>query len=302
MTPPPPVDAAGVLTAFIDQERLPPSFAALTDRLHQPLAARIAAWARARGPRPLVVGICGPQGSGKSTLVALLAKLLVRRGLRTATLSIDDLYLTRAQRERLAQDVHPLLRTRGVPGTHDPALGLAVLDALARPGPTLPPRFDKAADDRLPAAEWPVFNGPADVVLLEGWCVGARPQPQGALARPVNALEAEEDAEGVWRAYVNAALAGAYHPLFARLDRLVLLTAPDFATVRAWRGEQEAKLSARLAAEGPDAAQAMDEAALDRFLAHYQRLTEWIAQDLPSAADVTVALDPERWPLTARGL
>jgi D-glycerate 3-kinase len=298
-----PADAAALLAAFIRDERLPPAFAALAERLHQPLAARIAAWSEAaRSGQPLVVGVCGPQGSGKSTLALLLARLLNARGLRTANLSIDDLYLPRAARERLARDVHPLLRTRGVPGTHDPTLGLTVLDALARPGPTPLPRFDKAADDRAPQADWPIFEGPADVVLLEGWCVGARPEPSADLAAPINALEAAEDPDGAWRAFANDALAGPYRPLFARLDRLVLLTAPDFATVRAWRGEQEAKLRARLTAQGRDAAQTMDDAALDRFLAHYQRLTEWIAHDLSNNADVAVRLDAHRWPVETRGL
>lgn len=298
----PSVDEAALLDQFVAEERMPLAFVALARRLHLPLASRIAGWVRPGRSRPLVVGLCGPQGAGKSTLCLLLSQWLAARGLRTANLSLDDLYLPRAARERLAREVHPLLRTRGVPGTHDPVLGLAVLDALAHPGPTRLPRFDKAADDRAPEAAWPVFEGPADVVLLEGWCVGARPRPSADLAAPINALEAAEDLDGAWRAFANDALAGPYRALFARLDRLVLLTAPDFAAVRAWRGEQEAKLRARLAEEGRDAARTMDDTALDRFLAHYQRLTEWIAQDLPKAADVVVRLDAHRWPVETQGL
>jgi D-glycerate 3-kinase len=286
---------AAIIAAFVRDEGLPADFADLADRLHRPLAARIAGWA-AEGATPLVVGICGPQGSGKSTLAALVGRLLAARGLKVATLSIDDLYRTKAERARLAREVHPLLATRGVPGTHDPALGLAVLQALGRPETTALPRFDKAADDRAPETSWPRVEGPVDVVLLEGWCVGARPQPAGRLAAPVNALERDEDPNGVWRGFANAALAAPYATLFARLDRLVLLTAPAFAVVRAWRGQQEARLRARLAAEGRDPALAMDEAALDRFVAHYERLTRWIAEDLPGAADVVIPLDGDRRP------
>ena len=286
---------ADLVAAFIRSEGLPDSFADLANRLHRPLAARMAAWA-AEGRSPLVVGVCGPQGSGKSTLATLVARLLAARGLTVATLSIDDLYRTKAERVRLAREVHPLLATRGVPGTHDPALGLAVLEALGRRETTALPRFDKAADDRAPEADWPRVEGPVDVVLLEGWCVGARPQPAARLTAPVNALERDEDPDGVWRGFANAALAGAYAALFARLDRLVLLTAQDFAVVRAWRGQQEARLRARLAAEGRDPGLAMDDAALDRFVAHYERLTRWIAEDLPGAADVVIPLDGDRWP------
>lgn len=286
---------AAIIAAFVRDEGLPERFAALAERLHRPLAARIAGWA-AEGRASLVIGICGPQGSGKSTLVALVSRLLAARNLKVATLSIDDLYLTKAERARLARDVHPLLATRGVPGTHDPALGLSVLNALGEPGTIALPRFDKAADDRAPEADWPRVEGPADVVLLEGWCVGARAQPAAMLAAPVNALERDEDPDGAWRGFANAALAGPYATLFACLDRLVLLTTPDFAVVRGWRGEQEARLRERLAAEGRDPSLAMDEAALDRFVAHYERLTRWIAEDLPGAADVVIPLDAARRP------
>src|SRR6185437_8649015 len=77
---------------------------------------------------PLVLGLCGAQGSGKSILARSLADRFASRGRRVAVLSLDDLYLTKAERSRLAQEVHPLLGTRGVPGTHDVALGLQILN------------------------------------------------------------------------------------------------------------------------------------------------------------------------------
>ncbi|KRA74965.1 kinase [Caulobacter sp. Root656] len=277
------------LAAFLRDEALPAGFVAEVERLHAPLAARIAAVAM--GPA-FVVGICGPQGSGKTTTVRVVAALLEAQGLKVATLSLDDLYLPRADREVLAREVHPLLRTRGVPGTHDVALGLAVLDRLAGEGETALPRCDKAADDRAPVEAWPVVAGPVDVVLFEGWCVGARPEPAEALAAPVNALERERDPDGVWRAHVNAALAGSYRALFARLNLLVLFTAPDFETVMTWRREQEAKLRDRLAATGQGGAMIDDEVAV--FVQHYERLTRHIARETPARADVVVALDKDR--------
>jgi D-glycerate 3-kinase len=279
------------LAAFLRQENLPADFAAEIEALHAPLAARIAAVAM--GPA-FVVGICGPQGSGKSTTVAVVAALLEARGLKVATLSLDDLYLPRADREALAREVHPLLRTRGVPGTHDVALGLAVLDGLAGEGETALPRFDKASDDRAHVDAWPVVAGPVDVVLFEGWCVGARPEPAEALAAPLNALERERDPDGVWRFYVNAALAGPYRALFARLDLLMLLTAPDFETVLAWRREQEAKLRGRLAESGQGAGAAMSDDEVAVFVQHYERLTRHISREMPARADLVVALDADR--------
>jgi D-glycerate 3-kinase len=254
----------------------------LADILHE----RLATWRE--GHRGLfVLGICGAQGSGKSTLVAALAQRLENDGLRVAALSLDDLYLTRPERQRLAREVHPLLATRGVPGTHDVALGLATIAALARGEAALLPRFDKGSDDRLPESGWPRAPADADLLLLEGWCLGAAPQAKADLARSVNALEVEEDAGGSWRAQANAALSGPYRQLFAAIDRLVLLAAPNWEVVAKWREQQEAEL--RRTAPG-----AMDPAKVARFIQHYERLTRWILTEMPQRADLTVRLGEAR--------
>ncbi|MGE5721152.1 MAG: kinase [Sphingomonadales bacterium] len=241
-------------------------------------------------PRPFVLGICGAQGSGKSTLASALARRFEAEGVPTASLSLDDLYLTRAEREALGGDVHPLLRTRGVPGTHDVALGLAVFDALDRGLAAPLPRFDKSRDDRMERERWPEASAGTRLVVLEGWCVGARPQDEPALVEPVNALERDEDSDGTWRRYANDALAGAYQQLFARIDMLVLLAAPDFAVVRAWRTQQEQALRAE-AAPGPAV---MSDAEIDRFIQHYERLTRHILAEMPGRADLTLELGEDR--------
>src|SRR5580704_16421707 len=121
------------LTPLLRFERLPASYEGVVRRLHIPLAGRIAEAARAHGPG-FRVGLCGPQGSGKTTSARVLEQLLEADGLRSVILSLDDLYLPLAARRRLATEVNPLLLTRGVPGTHEVPLGLDLLDALARPG------------------------------------------------------------------------------------------------------------------------------------------------------------------------
>ncbi|RQW79014.1 MAG: hypothetical protein EHM62_06915, partial [Methylococcus sp.] len=210
--------------AAVQRHRIPATRAGELARVYLPLAAWIA---EQKQDGPLIVGINGAQGSGKSTLSDFLRLLLEQyHGQRVAVLSIDDLYLTRAERKALAREVHPLLITRGVPGTHDVELGLTTLQRLRTATEvdlTPLPAFDKAADDRRPEAEWPVFRGRPDIILLEGWCMGATPQPESALREPVNALERDEDADGRWRDFVNRQLETDYRRLFAELDRLIFL-------------------------------------------------------------------------------
>ncbi len=279
--------ASPAIAALIAAERLPATYRDTAQQFWQPLAANIAAAAARAGP-PLIAGISGAQGSGKSTLCRVLEGLLREgHGLNAATLSLDDLYLTRRERAALAGAVHPLLATRGVPGTHDVALGEAVFaDVRAGRAGVRLPRFDKARDDRAPEAEWPVIAAPIDVLLFEGWCVGAVPQSAEDLTVPVNALEAGEDADGSWRRHVNAALAGPYRALFAPIDYLVMLAAPGFEAVLGWRQLQEQKLRAR-------SGSGMSDAEVARFVMHYERLTRHVLAVLPERADVVVTLDSD---------
>lgn len=275
------------VAALIIRERLPVSYAAVVDRWWRPLAATIAEWRSAAGS-PLVIGVNGAQGSGKSTLCAFLEHaLLPDLGLSAVTLSLDDLYLTHDARLALARTVHPLLATRGVPGTHDVALGGAILDALRRGESVALPRFSKALDDRLPPEQWVTTPAAADVILFEGWCIGAKPEAADALIQPVNGLEAEEDPDGIWRRYVNDRLAGDYAHLFARLDRLVMLRPPSFDLVVDNRLLQERKLRDRQEPGG----RTMSDDGVRRFVSHYERLTRHMFRTLPDTADILVTLD-----------
>ena len=281
------------LDALIRSHALPAAYRQMVDRVHRPAAERIAEARRSLG-RPIVAGLCGSQGSGKSTMAAFLRVLLQERGLKTVVLSLDDLYLTLPERERLAAEVHPLLKTRGVPGTHDVGLGHALIDVLTDGVAEVSmPRFDKAEDTRAPADAWPRVASPVDVVLFEGWCVGAIPQAEAALALPVNTLERDEDASGAWRRYVNDRLQTDYAGLFGRIDILALLKAPSFEVVYGWRSLQEQKLAEKVKREGLTGAKVMDAEQIRRFLMFYQRLTEWILEEMPGRADILLPLDED---------
>jgi D-glycerate 3-kinase len=281
------VDETG-LERFVAEEDLPESFRRTAELVCEPLAAR-AQRRRIDRKRTAVIGLCGAQGSGKSTIARWAAHLLERRGLRAVALSLDDFYLTHEARQRLAREVHPLLATRGPPGTHDVGMAGAVIDQLRAKGKVTLPRFDKASDTRTPRGTWQTIASPVDVILLEGWCVGAVSQGRAALATPINDLERDEDPHAVWRTYVNDQLDGPYQTLFARLQDLILLEAPSFEVVAGWRAEQEAKLRAQ--GRG-----GMSQAEIARFVAHYERITRWILAEMPARADWVVTLDTQRNP------
>lgn len=271
-SPPSPAGTSGFSDAFV------------ADALRAALAA-------ARDHVPLFA-VCGLQGTGKSTLAAQIAALARARGLQAATLSIDDFYLTRAQRRQLARDVHPLLATRGSPGTHDVALALHTLDALRAGESVALPRFDKLADDRLPQSQWKRTGGPVDLAVFEGWFLATPPEDQPALLEPINALERDEDADGIWRRWCNTALARDYPAPWARIDALWFLQPPGFEVVSEWRWQQEQALQA-----SDPSRPAMDSAQVARFIQHFERVSRQALRTLPAIADRTIPLDAQRHPL-----
>jgi len=278
------------LDAFMAEEGLPEGFRRTVELVCEPLAARAHRLKTVRRKTALI-GLCGPQGSGKSTIAAVAVKLLAQRRVNAIAVSLDDFYLTHDARQRLAREVHPLLATRGPPGTHDVAMAGGALDLLRAKGKVTLPRFDKASDNRTPRGSWTTIASPVDVVILEGWCVGAVAQGQQALATPVNDLERDEDPERVWRGYVNDQLDGPYQALFARLHDLVLIEAPGFEVVANWRLEQERKLRERTGG-------GMTDAEVIRFISHYERLTRWTQSEMPARADWVITLDKNRAPYT----
>ncbi|HEX5006621.1 MAG TPA: hypothetical protein VFV70_05880 [Hyphomonadaceae bacterium] len=239
---------------------------------------------RAAGRVP-VVGIAGPQGSGKTTLVRACAALQSN----VAHFSIDDVYLGRAARRSLAMRVHPLFATRGPPGTHDVDVFNATLNSLQKADPdsrTQIPVFDKVADDALPRARWTSFRGRPSLILIDGWCLGAGTQDPRDLKRPVNSLEEQEDPNLAWRNAVNDFLFSPYQQLFARLDAILYLRAPDFGIVYDWRCQQEESLLGR-------SLTTKDKERMARFIQHYERITRHMMEG-GRRADIEIQLDARR--------
>tara|TARA_B110000977_G_scaffold70033_1_gene95103 strand:- start:8111 stop:9064 length:954 start_codon:yes stop_codon:yes gene_type:complete len=246
--------------------------------------------------RPILVALNGCQGSGKTTASDYLCGALTEeQGLNTVALSLDDFYLTHSDRRALAASTHPLLATRGVPGTHDMSLLRLTLEQLLDTHSNKPiaiPRFDKSTDDRRPLSEWDRIDTPVQCVFLEGWCLGAKPESADTLAEPVNDLERDEDSRVVWRDYYNAFLASHFLPLYPLFDQWIMLQAPSFDCVFKWRREQERKLAASLSPE--KAGNLMNDDALRRFIQHYERITQNCLDDLPQTVNHLFNLDGQR--------
>ena len=254
----------------------------------------IAQWLnhKQEGKSPFVLGINGAQGAGKSTFskfAALAQQVLFNKSV--LVLSIDDLYLTRQERVELGKAQHPLLVTRGVPGTHDLRLGQSLLTQLRTANAaseTLIPRFDKGIDDRLPKDQWDSFTGKPDILIIEGWCIGARPQAKEDLATTVNQLESQEDKDLLWRSYVNDRLQHEYSDFFNSFDALLMLKVPSFTKVLEWRQLQEDKLRVR-----SDGAAVMSKEQIERFIQHYERITLDGLNVLPGLADVVIPINED---------
>lgn len=239
--------------------------------------------ARARaGGRVPIVGIAGAQGSGKTTL----AKAFAAVDPGVASFSLDDVYLGRAERAALAHDIHPLFATRGVPGTHDMQLFEDTLAALQVGEVLRVPAFDKVGDEPLHPDSRARWNGRPDLILIEGWCLGATPQDETALVEPVNDLEAREDPEARWRRHANDELKGAYRRAFQRIDALLYLRPPSFEIVHGWRCQQEEGLLGRSLEAG-------DRDRIARFIQHFERITRHMMAG-GVRADVIAQQDEER--------
>ncbi|MCS6792371.1 MAG: glycerate kinase [Oscillatoriaceae bacterium SKW80] len=206
-----------------------------------PLGLSLAA-SRRQLKHPLIQGILGCQGTGKTTLAAVLKLILAELGFCAVGLSLDDLYKTYRERQLLAQE-DPRLIWRGPPGTHDVDLGIEVLEKLRHPDgkPIALPRFDKSACNGAGDRSEPEIIENADIVLFEGWFVGVRPiSPAAFDTAPAPIITADERQLA---RDMNVKLYD-YLPLWQRLDRLMVLYPVDYRLSLLWRKQAEQEMRA----------------------------------------------------------
>ena len=242
--------------------------------------------------KTLMIGLSGGQGSGKTTISSLISMILkIYFNKKVFKISIDDFYKTRRERYDLSKNKHPLLKTRGVPGTHDIEMLLNFFNQLknSKFKTFLLPKFDKSIDDRCKKNRWYKIKTRPDVVILEGWCVGAKPQNKKQLNRPINILEKKEDISAKWRQYVNFQLKTKYKRLFSQLENIIYLKAPSFNLLRSWRIKQEKKLKKNI--KKNVTSKAMTNKEVLRFMMHYQRITLQMFKDMPNFASVILTLN-----------
>ena len=247
---------------------------------------------KAKKKNPLIIGIAGGQGSGKTTISSILSLILKKYfKLKVFKISIDDFYKTKKQREILSKDKHSLLLTRGVPGTHDIKIMLDFFRKIKTKNfkSLKLPKFNKANDDRYKKKHWYKLKSRPDVVIFEGWCVGAKPQSLRLLKKPINALEKAYDKRLKWRRFVNLQLKTNYNKLYSQLDSLLYLKVKNFNLLKKWRIKQEEKLW--LKSKSRKNLKIMNKKEVINFMQTYQRITEQMFKDAPKYSSIIMNLN-----------
>lgn len=211
---------------------------------------------------PLVIGINGAQGSGKTTLVNDLVGLLQTRGIRSIGFSLDDLYLPYQEQRQLAEQHrdNPLLKYRGQPGTQDLELGRQTLLSLlsTKEYSIRIPQYDKSLrggyGDRMAQSEWLTVSRPPaiDVVLFEGWCLGFRSLNESELSKYLDQVfkghsllfkhSRNYSSENLRQ--INSNLKLFETALYPLIDAWIYMRVSDVDVVYRWRKEQEDYMAA----------------------------------------------------------
>tara|TARA_Y100000590_G_scaffold273834_1_gene307487 strand:+ start:1335 stop:2258 length:924 start_codon:yes stop_codon:yes gene_type:complete len=239
--------------------------------------------------KTLFIGFSGGQGSGKTTIAGILKIILEKFFKRkTHVSSIDDFYKTINERNKMSFDIHPLFKTRGVPGTHDTNLIEKFFNFIRKKKfkKFKLPKFDKSSDDRLKKKYWLNIKKRPEIVILEGWCIGAKPQSISQVTKITNILEKNEDKHSIWRKYVNKKLQKEYKKIFSMIDHILFIKIPNFNMVFKWRLLQENKLRKKSHAKK----KVMSYNEIKRFIMFYQRITLQMIKDLSKSASVVMFL------------
>ena len=236
-----------------------------------------------------VIGLTGGQGTGKSTISNIL-KIILKEAyqLETVIFSIDDFYKTLVERKKISKKISPLFLTRGVPGTHDTKMLFHCINNFKNNNfkRIIIPKFDKSIDDRCTKNKWLKVKKKPNIVIFEGWCVGATPQKNKDLNIPVNKLEKQKDSKKIWRQKVNSELKKNYNKIFNLIDKLIFLKVPSFKYVLKWRLLQEKKL--RITTKG---SKTMNDKQIENFVMYYERITKHMLKSLPKTADTVITID-----------
>ena len=247
---------------------------------------------KANNKKPYFIGLAGGQGTGKTTTSSIIKIILEKYfKLKVFKVSIDDFYKTRKERFNLSKKIHPILMTRGVPGTHDIQIMLDFFkDAKIKKFKKIKiPNFNKAIDDRFPKKNWYQINERPDVIIFEGWCVGARSESNKTLKKPINSLEKVKDKKLIWRNYVNQQLKTKYKKLYSQLNCMIYLKAKNFSLLQKWRLKQERKLW--LKTNKKSSHKIMSKSDVINFMQTYQRITQNMFKNTPKYASIILNLN-----------
>ena len=242
--------------------------------------------------KPLIIGLSGGQGTGKTTITSML-KLILQKyfKLKVFRISIDDFYKTRKERKNLSKNIHPLLMTRGVPGTHDIKIMMNFFKKIKSKKFSFLkiPKFDKSIDDRCKNSQWLKVYSKPDVIIFEGWCVGAKPQNTNELKKPVNNLEKFQDKNLIWRKFVNNNLKTYYKKLFKNINYFLYLKASSFPQLQSWRIKQEKKLFFK--SKNRKGLKIMSNNDIINFMQTYQRITQNMFKETPKNSSIIFNLN-----------
>ena len=247
---------------------------------------------KANNKKPYFVGLAGGQGTGKTTTSSIIKIILEKYfKMRVFKISIDDFYKTRKERMNLSKKIHPMLLTRGVPGTHDINM---MLDFFKKTKSKKfkqikLPNFNKAIDDRFPKNKWNTINKRPDIIIFEGWCVGAKAEAKKTLKKTINSMEKVNDRKLVWRKYVNHQLKTKYKRLYSQLNCMIYLKAKNFSLLQKWRLKQENKLWLKTKKKGGH--KIMNKGDVINFMQTYQRITQNMFKNMPKYASIILNLN-----------